>query len=509
MWSLFYRLLGKVITFNEKILIYNPSFLIFFLKITPPALLHILSELRMLQVYYQAKNEVPAYKNFLKENKVTDTIKNFNDFTRIAPIQTKENYIYKYSITDRCREGNFPYGGNIDESAGSSGKATMWVRSTKEEELLQRLINFAMHYTFKAFSKNNIIVLNCWSTGPWATGIKFSMLAQRSTVVKSIGTDKRNAVDTITTLGDKFEYVIGGYPPFVKEILDYGEEIGVDWKKYKLNIVTGGEGFSEGWRNYIKDRINGSYGEVFSAYGASDIDIGIGFETNFTIKLRQLADKDKEFSELLFGKYTPTFVGVYNPLVYLIEQKGEELLFSTANPDIWAPKIRYNLKDAGKIYKFQDLKKIIQSSKFRNKINFDDVLKLPIIIIYGRSDGTVSLDGANIYPYDIQDAIYRSKHAKYFDSFFLETDYTSDKSMIFKVSIELTEGKHKNDFNQLDYEEIQTTIRETLLKKNKDYRESWQNNPDSLEPRIVLLNKSEGIFLQNSSKLKKVYMIKK
>jgi phenylacetate-CoA ligase len=295
----------------------------------------------------------------------------------------------------------------------------------------------------------------------------------------------------------------------VKEILDYGDEVKLNWKDYKVNIVTGGEGFSEGWRNYIRDRINGSYGEVFSAYGASDIDIGVGFETDFTIKIKQLADKDKEFNELIFGKYTPTFFGVYNPLVYHIEQYNDELLFSAINPDIWVPKLRYNLKDAGRIYKYNELKNIIDRTKYKSIIKFANTLHLPFITIYGRSDGTISLDGANIYPYDIQDAIYRSKSAKYFNSFFIDTEYTKDKSMYFNVSIELTENKKVEEFNNEDIKEIQDQVRETLLQKNKDYKESWTNNPESLEPKIKLINFAQGIFIQNSNKLKKVYMIKR
>jgi phenylacetate-coenzyme A ligase PaaK-like adenylate-forming protein len=190
--SLIYKTLGKIIYFTEKLLIANPKFLIFFLKNTPPELLHLLSNIRIIQVYHQALEQVPAYKKFLQDNNLKNIkVNTYSEFRKNVPIQNKENYIYPYSIVERCRKGNFPFSGNIDESAGSSGKATMWVRSSKEEELLQKLIDFAMHYTFKAFSKNNIVVLNCWSTGPWATGVKFSMLAQNSTVVKSIGTDKK------------------------------------------------------------------------------------------------------------------------------------------------------------------------------------------------------------------------------------------------------------------------------------------------------------------------------
>jgi len=55
-------------------------------------------------------------------------------------------------------------------------------------------------------------------------------------------------------------------------------------KPVELHLVVGGEGMSEGLRNYFSRWFK----SVFSSYGASDLEINIGAETPFSVALRQL-----------------------------------------------------------------------------------------------------------------------------------------------------------------------------------------------------------------------------
>jgi phenylacetate-CoA ligase len=500
------KLLYIIINYIEDIIISNPDVLALNLKIIPGRLILLLSKLKTPYIFrYSAKN-VPAYRDFLKNNKIdVDKIFNYNQFINNVPLTDKDNYIYKYNLLQRSRYGRLPSKGNIDESAGSSGKATMWIRSKQEEIKLQKLVNFGLHYSFNSMKKNNLIVLNCWSNGPWASGVKFSQLAQGSTVVKSVGTDKINTVETIQYFGKEFEYLLCGYPPFIKEVIDYGEEVKINWRDYKVNIVTGGEGFSENWRDYMRTKIDGSNGEIYSAFGASDIDIGIGFETDFTIKIKQLAEKDVDFRKKIFNsERMPSFFGIYNPLIYNIETSNSgELVFTMINGDVWSPKIRYNIKDSGFNLSYDKLIDFIKASKYSGIISNYQLIHLPFFVVFGRSDGTISLDGANIYPNDVQDAIFKSKFAHSINSFYIDTAYTQDKSIIFKIYLELIEGEENTDKNMI--EDIEELILSELLGNNKDYRESYTNNKESLKPRVELFKNNTGIFINNRNKIKNIY----
>ncbi len=496
MWP---QLLTLLETF-ESILMANPRVLRIVITNTPPNLFTWLGKLKSTVYVKAISYRIPAYKKFLAEhNRTSSDIKS----VKSLPITTKDTYILKYPLQERALDGKLPNAGNIDESAGSTGKATMWVRSFQEEKKLNKLVTFALDYTFNSFHKRNVVVLNCWSNGPWATGIKFAFIAQHSTLVKAIGTNKENVIETIQTLGKNFEYVICGYPPFTKEVIDYGEEKGMVWSDYRVNIVTGGEGFSEGWRDFMREKIKGSQGEVYSAYGASDIDIGVAFETDFTIAVRKKLTEDVMVrTDALGSDKVPLFVGQYNPLIYYIEEhQTGELLFTLMNKDTASPKIRYNLKDSGKLLSYNEAMAILsppERKKYQSKS-----MKLPFVVIYGRSDGTISLDGANIYPADIQDALYTSKIGKFVHSFLLETTYSTDKSMAFSINIELTQNANK--ILPTEVTEVQHHVIQHLSKVNKDFKESYSNNKNSLTPQIYIHEYDAKLFEQNKSKIKHVY----
>ena len=143
----------------------------------------------------------------------------------------------------------------------------------------------------------------------------------------------------------------------------------------------------------------------------------------------------------------------------------------------------------------------------KDYFNMKMALKLPIIVIFGRSDGTISLDGANIYPNDVQDALYKSDYAKYINSFFINVGYLEDKSMFFEISIELIEEKNIDDIEKDVSSKLSEHVRDILIKANKDYKESYENNPESLLPRIKWYNYNSGKFIGNRSRIKNVYYI--
>jgi len=506
-----YLLILAIISFFEKIIFSNFRLLFFLVRYSPSNIFLFLSKVKILGIYYDTLKNVSAYKEFLSDRipEKMNFIKNYDEFVQHVPYTTKENYVYKYNLLKRCRGGVFPRTGGIDESAGSTGIKTMWVRSADEEVLLFQAIKLAMEYSFKVKEKKSLVVLNCWSIGPWVTGAKFTQLVQPYCVVKNIGTNKINAVDTILELGESLDYLLCGYPPFIKEILDYGESRGVDWSNYKVSLLTGGEGFSEGWREYVLSKFNKEDMPVVSGYGASDIDIGIGFETRTARQIKGYLEADVELRKKILGfSESPVFVGQYNPLIYHIENgKNGNLIFTTLNPKMWTPRVRYDLFDFGKVLSYKEMEKQIEKDLGVDLEKDEKTLKLPFIVVYGRCDGTISLDGANIYPSDIQNALYKSNYAKYVNSFFLDTGTTKDHKMYFKICIELPEYISKNKISKSLEIEISTKVKDYLIESNVDYKESYDNNPDSLSPRVSFFDKGEGVFKMNENRIKKLYYL--
>lgn len=119
-----------------------------------PSLLERLSRRKAFAMHGYAKRHVPAYTSFAGKKKFSSI--------EAVPETDKNNYIKKFGYEQRCLYGEFPQTGNIEESSGSSGAPTNWIRSLDEEALLFQVAKFEFFYTFDSEHKK-YIVPNCFS----------------------------------------------------------------------------------------------------------------------------------------------------------------------------------------------------------------------------------------------------------------------------------------------------------------------------------------------------------
>ncbi|MFA6461114.1 MAG: hypothetical protein WCV90_02520 [Candidatus Woesearchaeota archaeon] len=487
-----------------------------FLNMVNPDLLEEISKKKALFMFRLAAKETPAYQKFLKLNKFDPKrVRSINEFNQILPQTDKANYIKKYSFEQRCREGHLPYQGNIDESGGTSGKATNWIHDVGEEELLAKAISFEYNYVFEG-DKKNFIVISAWSTGPWATGIKFCELMERVALVKNTDTNPKEVMETLQMFGKNKNYMIGGYPPFIKNMLDDNKDK-INWKDYNIDLVTGGEGVPIEWVYYVKKLLkHGS--KIVSSYGCSDIDIGIGFETPLAFFFRELTNENEKLRAELFGKDDLPMIFQYNPTVHYIRevpnQEGKtEIEITLLDRKAALTKIKYNLHDEGKRYSYHDLIKKIETyhpgwcqeyEKRGGKLK--EILHLPFLCIFGRSDGTLSFDGANVFPDQIEAGILKDKKlSSITHRFKMEKKYDKHHTMQFHIHIEMKPGCIPQDKLKSAY--LKSILGE-LLKLNPDFRESYSKNK-TVQPWINLYKFDHPLFKQDDLKSKNIYFTKK
>lgn len=350
--------------------------------------------MRAQAVYFKAKDRCPAYRDFLAAQ---DHKKRGRWKLSDLPIMTKENYVKKYSIEERCYDGTIPASGVvIDESSGSSGVPNNWVRSAEEREDVKHILQLNYQLIYR---DRGCILLNCFALGPWATGMNVSMSLVDVGILKSLGPDQKKLENTLQIFGAGYRYLVFGYPPFIKSFVD---STGLDLSKFRMDLIVGGEGISESLRAYLLRYFQ----SVISSYGASDLEINIGVETSLTIALRRLCFDQKDLAQELFGRDTAPMIFQYNALDYIIEttDKGE-LLFTIGRQTGAAPKIRYNLKDFGGMMTYEQL-----ASRLKQKgISIADLggrqSHFPILFVFGRADLTVPFYGAKVYPSDLEEVI--------------------------------------------------------------------------------------------------------
>src|SRR3989442_1507330 len=134
-----------------------------------PALAAV-GRLRARAVFLKGQARCPAYRRFLEE--AGHDGRGSWDLGRV-PVMTKENYVKRHGIAERCYDGALPASGVvIDESSGSSGVPNNWVRSAEERRDVKRILMTNYHMRYR---DRGCILLNCFALGPWATGMNVSM----------------------------------------------------------------------------------------------------------------------------------------------------------------------------------------------------------------------------------------------------------------------------------------------------------------------------------------------
>jgi phenylacetate-CoA ligase len=350
--------------------------------------------LRAHAVYLKAKDHCPAYRAFLESN---GKLRRGRWKLADLPITTKENYVKKYSLIERCYYGRLPAAGVvIDESSGSSGVPNNWVRSAEEREDVKRILQLNYQLIYR---DSGCILLNCFALGPWATGMNVSMSLVDVGILKSIGPDQKKLENSLELFGSDYRYLVFGYPPFIKSFVDTTH---LDLKKFRMDLIVGGEGISEPLRTHLLQYFQ----TVISSYGASDLEINIGVETELTINLRRLCMKDRELSKTLFGRETPPMIFQYNALDYIVETTSAgELVFTIGRQTSAAPKLRYNLHDLGGVITHKQLRETLASHDVDMFQLATPQSRFPLLFVYGRSDLTVPFFGAKVSPTDLEELI--------------------------------------------------------------------------------------------------------
>ena len=485
-------------------------------KRTPPRLLSGLGQLRAERASWRAAKRVPAYRDFLEQAAVDpDDLFPFGILGRL-PETDKRNYIDRYGLMERCVGGGVPYPGTtIDESSGSTGTPYNWIRGRREREVAHRNISFFARY---AFGEGPLVTLNAFSMGAWAAGMNMSLGMTRHGIVKSIGPDIDKLLSTLTYLGPSYRFLISGYPPFLKHLLDEGARRGFPWDRYEVHGLVGGEGMTEELRDVLLERFR----SVYSGYGATDIEIGMAAESPVSVALRRLARRRPDVREALFGDDPRLpMVFQYNPLIHFLEvNELGEIICTVSRLDLLSPRIRYNVHDEGGLLGFATARERLAAFGFdierlgerdetagpRGPLPWSRPIPLPFLWVNGRRDATISVMGANIYPEDIETVVYRDPTlVPRLHSFLLST--VDDERGVPRpmVALELADMAGVDDRWRAT---MADQLRDGLTGLNIDYRSSIAEFPDAMQPIVATYGLGEGPFAADATRIKQRRIIR-
>ncbi len=389
--------------------------------------------------------------------------------------------------------GILPRAGYIEESAGTSDAPSNWIRSPAEGKTYYPLTKSALVYLYNMKKNQTWILINGYLLGAWAGSQRFAGALGPFGILKNVGADAAKIVQTIAALGPEHLYLIGGYPPFLKELVDFGRAVpGFDWKSYQVDILTGGEGFVEEWRDYMSSRLRIG-ARIFSNYGAIDTDAGISTENPLTVAIKRLARDDPGLREAIFSSdRLPCFLGQYSPLNFFIQETirsdgTREFDVTVLNARLASPRIRYNIGDEGGVIPYALMRALLEENgydidRISRHPDGRPTVPFPFLFIFGRSDGTVFFNGATISPSDIQAGILADAElSTIVHTFKISIVEDPDQSVRLEICLELKEG-----FKEMEMpaDRACEKIVDRLLESNSCYRQAYEKDRGATIPRV-------------------------
>jgi phenylacetate-CoA ligase len=325
--------------------------------------------------------------------------------------------------------------------------------------------------------------------------MNLSMAIVDVAVLKSTGPDVSKIEKTLQLFGPGYRYLICGYPPFLKVLVD---QASLDWSEYDCVAAVGGEAMSEALRDYLRR----AFREVYSSFGASDLEINIASENDFTIAFRRLLAERRELADLLElpARGATPMVFQYNPLDYLIETNDAgELVVTICRLDTTAPKLRYCIHDLGCVRRFPPVLAALARIDVAPAELARDWIDLPLLFHYGRSDSTVAFYGANLGIDEVQDAVFSVLElADCVSGFALVEGEDAAANKTLEIALELRDGRREPA-------DVRARVLARLAAINQDWREASRMMPGD-QPAIVFHAAGEGPFAGYDPRLKRQYV---
>lgn len=383
-----------------------------------------------VRVFRQAAARVPAYRDFLRRHGVDPAaVRDAGGFAAVPPTD-KGGYVDRYPLADRMWDGDPGRAAVVHASSGTGGAPQYWPCDAAEVARSGVLYELILTRGLGVGAGPALLVV-CFGMGTWVAGAYTAAAAhlvrQKGLPVTVVtpGFDKAEALAVLGRLGPLYErVVIAGIPSFVKDLLD-------DWRPGgggRVGLFLAGEGFPEGWRDYVAGRAGGRPEDVVGVLGSADAGL-IGWETPRTVALRRRAAGSAAVRDALFpGDGVPAVLS-YVPTHRYYEAVGGRLLLTA---DRAVPLVRYDTQDRGGL---------LPAGAAPPAAGGWVADALPLVYVFGRGRLSATLYGANVLPEYAQEFLVSPAVAPLVTGRFeLETVYTAAHDQRLRLRVELRDG---------------------------------------------------------------------
>lgn len=465
-------------------------------------------ERTMLDLFHEAAERVPAYRDFLKKNKVKHkSIETLEDFAQV-PITNKANYLRQYPLKDLVWDGDIQKPYVFAATSGSTGKPFYFPHERELSE--QYSVLTELYLKNSTFGQKPALVIICFGMGVWIGGVftfqAFELASERGSHISIIspGINKDEIINALRELSPNFsQTVLVGYPPFIKDLLDDAALSGIALPRLNIRLLFAAESFGEQFRDHLAKSagIKNVLRDTLNIYGTADIG-AMAFETPTSILLRRKALENQDCFSALFGdtQKLPT-LAQYNPYFTNFEAPNGEILLTGTNS---IPLIRYAVGDRGGTTSMSQVEQIAGLSKkvlrAEAKKHAIDLYNLPFVYVYERADFSVKLYGAIIYAEHVREALQNLSLQKHITGkFMMRTQTDKDHNQFLELNVEL--NAHGKESTTLAAH-IQKVVVSALLEKNSEYANNYASMKDRVVPKIVFWPHEHPTYFKSGVKQK-------
>ncbi len=467
-----------------------------------------IAQTRALNLFKLAAQRVPAYKDFLNQHSISwKKINNIQEFQQV-PFTSKNNYIYQYSLKDRCWDGDITKAHAIAASSGTHGEPVFWPRNL-QQELDGALIHELLLKQIFRIDKKKTLFINSLGLGNWIAGMYTQMCLYLTQArdnhftLASPGFSEPETFKIIKEFSQHYDQtILFCHPPVLKIMVENAKSAGIQVEKLNLRFFGTGEGFSENFRDYLSSLTGQSdpYTSFINIFGSADAGL-MGFETPMSIFIRRLVTQFPDLNQAIFKSERIPYIYQYDPRFKYMETITDEL---TLTADATMPLIRYNIHDHGYLMEYSQLFQHIPVEQI-HKIKQDKIdvsaWQFPFIYMYGRKQAAVTLMAVNIYPENIKAALEHPKlQSSITNRYKISKKETKNQKHYIDLVIELKPGKKPSPSLK---ERIKGIVISTLKAQNSEYNQVESRFGKLMHPRIKLVNYQDPILFP-ADKIKKL-----
>jgi phenylacetate-CoA ligase len=364
-------------------------------------------EARLLATFRSVSARMPWYRALLAERGISpEQVRSATDFARLCPRLTKQNTFERFGVRALAATTPVTALASVLTSSGHGGRFSFGLATREMDAAGAEAIDAALDAAFDVRSRPTL-ALNCLPMG-----VTFG---SRCMTVATTSVREDMVAALVQSFAPEFaQILLVADPLFLKRLTDHARDVGLDWRRHRVQVVVGEEVFGERFRSYMANRLGLDLDDergtwLMSSMGVGELGLHLFYETRALVSLRRLAAATPALAEDLVG---PAGDAHGTPLCFTydarrihveVDAPGRDgfgrLLVSMLDPELPIPLLRYETGDVARVLDAGDVRALLR----RHGAPLAGDLPDRVVQLRGRTRETLP-DGSHVAIY--KDAIY-------------------------------------------------------------------------------------------------------